>query len=291
VTAPIVVSVAAVLLFAVYAILQGQASASPDHHRRWFVPAMLAWLGLGPVVTTALEAAAQGRASSTDYTVGSLWAAVFVAAAWWRYRARRRGTRLPLLGAWTRPTRAELACWVGSAAVVTITDVSSKVLIAGRYPPRYASESGWVCSSFHQDPFTYFHDLLLVGILLAAGVAGLFFRFRYTFLSFGWRLGAGAWIAASVVMTGERAIYGGVHDVFFIRGAAAWACPPCAIQYGAHYVFCIADMFVFWPQVLALLSCLVLYAIGRAQLVAERRRTSPGGRGPRSDETGSPPAV
>jgi hypothetical protein len=261
----ILAAASVVVLFAVYTVKHVLAETDLPDHRRWFVPVILLWIGLAPAVRQATD-----PLSKHDFPAAALWAALFVAAAWWRHHVRQKGVRLPRLGSWERPSGAEVACFLGAGGLVASADLATKAALSHEPSSPFVRADSLVCSSFHHDPITYYHPMMLAGILMVTCVGGVFFRLRHSILAYAWRVCAGSWLGAAITLVTERAIFRGVHNVFCVRGTLVWVCPMCAVRYPNEYAFCIADFFVFWPQVLSLLAFLVIYV---------KERFSPSARG------------
>jgi hypothetical protein len=72
----------------------------------------------------------------------------------------------------------------------------------------------------------------------------MFFRFHNRRLDRIWVISSTFALGGAIALFGERFMFGGVHNSFYLAGPLMWLCPPCASPYFASYAWTPADFFV-----------------------------------------------
>jgi hypothetical protein len=85
----------------------------------------------------------------------------------------------------------------------------------------------------------------------------LFFRFSNARVDRVWIVSCTFALGGAIALFGERFVFGGVHNSFYVAGPLMWICPPCASPRFSSYAWTPADLFVhaaFMPPVILLAS-------------------------------------
>ncbi len=75
-------------------------------------------------------------------------------------------------------------------------------------------------------------------------IGAMFFRFHNQRLDRIWVISSTFALGGAIALFGERFMFGGVHNSFYLAGPLMWLCPPCASPYFASYAWTPADFFV-----------------------------------------------
>jgi len=165
-------------------------------------------------------------------------------------------------GAWLEPSAAEASAYRRCFLAVLLVDFGSKALFfrADRFAKVEIFKNFGLHSVFHETPFEAFHVFLLLYFAYVFLFGALYFRFSSALLDRLWLVSSAFALGGALALTGERFVFGGVHDSFYFAGPLMWLCPPCASTRFVSYAWTPADFFVhaaFAPVVILIASYFV----------------------------------
>jgi lipoprotein signal peptidase len=184
-----------------------------------------------------------------------VWSGVLI--AFWLLIRLRRGYQVN--GTWRRPAPFELKLYLRTLLAVLLIDFGSKALFFrwDRPHPIELIKNFGLHSVFHETAFEPFHFVLLLYFLYLFFFGGLFFRFSNARVDRVWIVSCTFALGGAIALFGERFVFGGVHNSFYVAGPLMWICPPCASPRFSSYAWTPADLFVhaaFMPPVILLAS-------------------------------------
>jgi len=153
---------------------------------------------------------------------------------------------LAVRGRWRRPDAAERKIYASCLLAVLLIDFGSKALFFRgdrAYQVEVVKNFG-LHSVFHETAFEPFHLILLLYFTYLFVLGALFFRFSNPALDRVWLVSSTFALGGALALTGERFLFGGVHNPFYFAGPLMWLCPPCASARFASYAWTPADFFV-----------------------------------------------
>jgi hypothetical protein len=215
------------------------------------------YFGLGLVI--ALVAPLWLEASETGSAHDALiWAGVLLGC--WLLIKTLPGFQIR--GAWRKPNAMEVKTYVRCLLAVLLIDFGSKALFfRGDRPYKVEIFKDFgLHSVFHEASFEPFHAALLLYFAYLFFLGALFFRFFSPILDRVWLVSSTFALGGAAALTGEKFLFGGVHNSFYFAGALMWLCPPCASTRFVSYAWTPADFFVhaaFAPVVILVLSYFV----------------------------------
>ncbi len=157
---------------------------------------------------------------------------------------QRRGYEVR--GTWRYPTKRETGIYSAVLLSVLLIDFGSKLLFfrADRVNRVEVFKDFGLQSLFHETAFEPFHFYLLLYYLFLFLVGAMYFRFTAKSLDRLWLISAACALGGALALFGERFVFGGVHDSFYLSGTLRWLCPPCGAAYPGGFVWTPADFFV-----------------------------------------------
>lgn len=149
-------------------------------------------------------------------------------------------------GHWRKPNAVEVKTYVHCLLAVLLIDFGSKALFFRGDRPYQVEifKNFGLHSVFHKTAFEPFHVALLVYFAYLFFLGALFFRFFSRILDRAWLVSSTFALGGAVALSGERFLFGGVHNSFYFAGPLMWLCPPCASPRFASYAWTPADFFV-----------------------------------------------
>ncbi|MGH7794271.1 MAG: hypothetical protein ACREQ2_05135 [Candidatus Binatia bacterium] len=223
--------------------------------QRYFSFGLVLWF----VTPLWLAGAFSDAASFLDrFRDALIWSAVLLGL--WLLITQRRGFHVR--GTWRNPERREVKIYMGLFLAVLLIDVGSKALFFRWDRPHQVEliKNFGLHSVFHETAFETFHFILLIYFLYLFFIGGLFFRFTNAALDRIWMVSCTFALAGALALFGERFIFGGVHNSFYVAGPLMWICPPCASPRFSSYAWTPADFFVhaaFLPLIILIVSYFV----------------------------------
>ncbi len=186
-----------------------------------------------------------------------VWSGVLL--VFWLLISKWRG--FAVRGAWRKPAVHETKLYVRLLIGALLIDFGSKALFFRWDRPEQVEliKNFGLHSVFHETAFEPFHFFLLIYFLYAFFLGGLFFRFANSILDRIWIVSSTFALGGGIALSGERALFGGVHNSFYFAGPLMWICPPCASPRFSSYAWTPADLFVhaaFMPIVILMMSYL-----------------------------------
>ena len=200
-----------------------------------------------------LEAAATGAARDPLIWTGVLFACWLLIKTLPGFHIR---------GAWRKPNAAEVKTYLRCFLAVLLIDFGSKALFFHGDRPYQVEifKNFGLHSVFHETAFEPFHVALLLYFAYLFFLGALFFRFFSPTLDRIWLVSSTFALGGAAALTGERFLFGGVHNSFYFAGPLMWLCPPCASTRFVSYAWTPADFFVhaaFAPVVILVVSYFV----------------------------------
>jgi lipoprotein signal peptidase len=173
-----------------------------------------------------------------------------------------RSRRYEIRGCWRGPTHKEVKLYIRLLLGVLLVDFGSKALFFRWDRPQKVEllPNFGLHSVFHETGFETFHVVLLLYFSYLFLVGALFFRFSNTHLDRVWLISSPFALGGAIALVGERLMFGGVHNSFYLAGWLMWLCPPCASPHFISYSWTPADFFVHaavMPGIILLVSYLV----------------------------------
>ena len=183
-----------------------------------------------------------------------VWSAILLAG----WAGVRIIPRYHIRGTWRSPTAEEASLYTRLLLAVLLVDFGSKAFLFRSDRPQQVEivKNFGLHSVFHVTEFETFHIYLLLYFLYLFLLAPLFFRFTNKALDRLWLVSCPVALGGAVALSGERLLFGGVHNSFYFAGPLMWLCPTCASPYFSSYAWTPADFFVH----AAILPCFILIA-------------------------------
>ncbi len=149
-------------------------------------------------------------------------------------------------GRWRKPMPEESKLYVRLLLGVLLVDFGSKALFFRWDRPQQVEifKNFGLHSVFHETAFEPFHFILMLYLIYLFLVGALFFRFHNQSIDRIWVISSTFALGGAIALFGERFMFGGVHNSFYLSGPLMWLCPPCASSYSASYAWTPADFFV-----------------------------------------------
>ncbi|HEY7221602.1 MAG TPA: hypothetical protein VH985_24735 [Candidatus Binatia bacterium] len=171
-----------------------------------------------------------------------IWTAVLTAA--WLLISKH--PHFHVRGKWRKPAAKETLLYVRLLLAVLLIDFGSKALFFRWDHPEQIElfKNFGLHSVFHPTAFEPFHFILLLYFGYLFLVGAMFFRFHNPRLDRLWVISSTFALGGAIALFGERFMFGGVHNSFYLAGPLMWLCPPCASPYFASYAWTPADFFV-----------------------------------------------
>jgi lipoprotein signal peptidase len=191
------------------------------------------WLG---VAFNSAESAAQATHDAL------IWTGVLIAG--WLLITKHAGFHVR--GRWRKPMPEETKLYVRLLLGVLLLDFGSKALFFRWDRPQQIEifKNFGLHSVFHPTAFEPFHLILMLYFTYLFFIGAMFFRFHNQRLDRIWMISSTFALGGAVALFGERFMFGGVHNSFYLAGPLMWLCPPCASPYFASYAWTPADFFV-----------------------------------------------
>jgi lipoprotein signal peptidase len=223
-------------------------------NRYYAVGLVLALLAPFWLIVLSTDAASSGPARRDAL----IWTGVLCGC--WLLVSKLR--RYEIRGRWRRPTQREVKFYVRLLLGVLLVDFGSKALFFRWERPQKVElfTNFGLHSVFHETGFEMFHVVLLLYFSYLFLVGALFFRFSNTHLDRVWLVSSSFALGGAIALVGERFVFGGVHNSFYLAGRLMWLCPPCASPHLVSYAWTPADFFVHaavMPGIILLVSYLV----------------------------------
>jgi lipoprotein signal peptidase len=149
-------------------------------------------------------------------------------------------------GTWRKPVPEEARFYARLLLMVLLVDFGSKALFFRWDRPEKIQlvKNFGLHSVFHPGEFELFHFVLLLYFAYLFLVGAMFFRFHERRLDRAWMITSTFALGGAIALFGERLLFHGVHNSFYLAGPLMWLCPPCASPYFASYAWTPADFFV-----------------------------------------------
>ncbi len=159
-------------------------------------------------------------------------------------------------GIWTGPEKPVVSGYIIISLITAFADIFPKYLLydSNSGNKRAISKNFGFQSLFNPDPLSLKIVLTLAVFLWIFFVGALFFRFNIKLYDRAWIALSSMTFSASLVMTLERILFKGIHDIFYFEKKLRYLCPLCGVKYKT-YAWCPADIFISW----SILFLLFLY--------------------------------
>jgi lipoprotein signal peptidase len=212
---------------------------------------MISWLNryysLGLVLALVAPLWLSAMFNSGDAAAQSIHDALIwtgVLAACWLLIAKH--PHFHVRGGWRKPVAKERRLYVRLLLAVLLVDFGSKALFFRSNRPQQIElfKNFGLHSVFHPTAFEPFHFVLLLYFAYLFLLGAMFFRFHDRRLDRAWLISSTFALGGAIALFGERFMFGGVHNSFYLAGPLMWLCPPCASPYFASYAWTPADFFV-----------------------------------------------
>jgi signal peptidase (SPase) II len=186
--------------------------------------------------------AALGKSDPGQMKDALIWTAIFVGCG----LLITKNPGYHVRGGWRNPTPAEAKFYMRLLLGVLLVDFGSKALFFSSDRPYQIEvmKNFGLQSVFHATEFETIHFVLMLYFLYVFVFGALFFRFSSKSLDRLWLISSTFALGGAIALFGERLMFGGVHDSFYLAGPLMWFCPPCASPYFASYAWTPADFFV-----------------------------------------------
>lgn len=197
-------------------------------------------LVLALVAPLWLGAASNNHAGQTKDAL--IWTGILLGC--WLLMTKHPGFRVR--GTWRKPTPGEAKLYIRLLLGALLVDFSSKAFFFRWDRPGQMElfKNFGLQSVFHETAFEPFHVVLLLYFSYIFLFGALYFRFSNRPLDRVWLLSSSLALGGAIGLVGERFMFGGVHDSFYLAGPLMWLCPPCASPHLASYAWTPADFFV-----------------------------------------------
>ncbi len=161
-------------------------------------------------------------------------------------------------GSWQKPRLKVIIIFISAGLVFAVIDILAKLIFYNAAEVvKYEIFPGFGLESlFHIDPLTLEHIVVLIFCMWVFLIGPLFFRFQAKIIDTLIIIFSAMVLLPAFVLTCERLLYGGVHDVLYFESNLGFLCPYCGLKYES-YVWCPADIFLSW----GLIFVLLLYGI------------------------------
>jgi hypothetical protein len=160
-------------------------------------------------------------------------------------------------GEWTGPGKNILLHYLVTFLIAALADVIPKLFLFNESGIKNEILSGFGTESFfNPDPFSQKIAVVMAFFTWLFLVGGLFFRFNVPCFNRAWVFLSSMAFSSSLLLTVERIIFNGVHDIFYFEQRFRYLCPSCGLKY-PYYIWCPADMFINW----SILFLMILYPL------------------------------
>lgn len=185
---------------------------------------------------------ADGRSAAQATHDALIWTSVL--AACWLLITKH--PHFHVRGRWRKPTATEAIFYIRLLLAVLLIDFGSKALFFRWDRPQQIElfKNFGLHSVFHPTAFEPFHFILLLYFAYLFLIGAMFFRFHDRRLDHVWVISSAFALGGALALFGERLMFGGVHNSFYLAGPLTWLCPPCASPDFASYAWTPADFFV-----------------------------------------------
>ena len=149
-------------------------------------------------------------------------------------------------GHWRSPHKDEWKAFAGSSLLVLVVDYGSKVLFFEKDQAARVEifRNFGLQSAFHENKFELPNLYPVLLTVLLCFIGALFFRYSVKLLDRIWLISAACTLGATVAISLERIVFGGVHDSFYLSGSPIWVCPNCALKFPSGFAWTPSDFFL-----------------------------------------------
>ena len=161
-------------------------------------------------------------------------------------------------GSWEKPRLNAIIFFICSGLTFAVIDILAKIIFSNATGAvKYEIFPGFGLESlFHVDPLLPEHIVVLIFCIWFFLIGPLFYKSHVKIIDTLWIISSAMILFPAIVMTFERLLFGGVHNVLYFEENLGFLCPYCGLKYES-YVWCPADIFLSW----GLIFVLLLYGI------------------------------
>lgn len=160
-------------------------------------------------------------------------------------------------GKWTSPDKKTLFTYLFTSIIVSITDIFPKLILFKNTEEKNEILNGFgVQSFFNPDPLSFKIAVVMLLFTWIFFIGPLYFRFHSGLHDKLWVVLSSVAFSASIILTVERLLFKGIHDIFYFEDRFRYLCPSCGLKYQS-YIWCPADILLNW----SILFLLFLYSI------------------------------